>query len=118
MAALLPDDAECEEPGIIRFDDAVASHQQLIMDEECARAMQVRKKIKLKIIQVATSTILMMLEQPLNPREIPRIMTARWIRNVLPKYKLRKMLAACKGLSISFVFKTTQRTFKRDGWTI
>jgi hypothetical protein len=40
MAALLPDDAECEEPGIIRFDDAVASHQQLIMDEECARAMQ------------------------------------------------------------------------------
>ena len=37
MAALLPDDAECEEPGIVRFDDAVASHQQFKMDEECAR---------------------------------------------------------------------------------
>ena len=41
MAAMAPDVApECEEPGIIRFGDIVASHQQIIMDEEYARAMQ------------------------------------------------------------------------------
>jgi hypothetical protein len=41
MAAMAPDVApECAEPGFISFDDVVASHQQIIMDEEYARAMQ------------------------------------------------------------------------------